>query len=192
MKKKLKNLSVSLRLLLVGVAIFSIAYTLSIGLIGQTLWEDSAEGSLIKHNGEIIGSELIGQEFDEPEFFHGRPSSINYNAMNSGSQNLGPQNPELENRTENSLKNLLKNYNSEIEVPASLITESGSALDPHITVRSAVFQIPRVSANTGITEEKLRSLVEEHSEDKLLGLYGLKRINVLKLNLEVKKLMEGE
>lgn len=190
MKEKLKDLSISVRLLLVGVAIFSIAYTLSIGLVGQALWEDSAEGSLIKQNGEVVGSELIGQEFDGPKFFHGRPSYVRYDAMKSGSQNLGPLNTKLENRVEILLEDILKSYDTEIEVPATLVTESGSALDPHITVQSALFQIPRISRNTGVSEEKLRSLVEKYSEGKLLGIYGLKRINVLKINLELDRLME--
>ncbi|MBS3815046.1 MAG: potassium-transporting ATPase subunit KdpC [Hadesarchaea archaeon] len=190
MKGKIKNLSVSLRILIIGIVIFSIAYSGIIGVIGQTLWENQADGSLIKSEGEVIGSKLIGQNFDESKYFYGRPSSIDYNAMKSGSQNLGPNNPELTERVQKTLEKISENWNSDNKVPSALVTESGSALDPHITFNSAVFQIPRVSKNTGISKEKLRSLVENHSEEKLLGLFGMKRVNVLKLNLKVKRLME--
>lgn len=262
MREKLEDLSISIRLLIIGVVIFSLAYSGIIGIIGQTIWNDEAEGSLIRRDGEVVGSELIGQNFEGPEYFHGRPSSINYDAMESGSQNLGPQDEilfevnyenhrndlergtlsgdireefeeidrslpadaevvylgenkwrikeggetlysirtddeklefyrrsKLARRVENSLSDISEEYENEI-VPADFVTESGSALDPHITVRSALFQIPRVSRNPGISQEELRSLVENLSKDKLFGLYGMKHINVLKLNLEVNELME--
>lgn len=264
MKGKLNNLSTAVRLLIIGVLIFSIAYSGIIGIVGQTLWNEKAEGSLIKENGEIVGSELIGQNFDDPQFFHGRTSSIDYNAMKSGSQNLAPQEEilfqvkyenyrddlesgilpddirekfeqidrslpkdvkvvylgenkwrikengetlysirtdgeelefyrrsKLARRVENSLEHISNTYENET-VPADFVTESGSALDPHITVRSAVFQIPRVSRNTGIPEDNLRSIVEKYSQEKLLGLYGMKRVNVLNLNLKVKRIMEED
>ena len=266
MKEIFEDLSVSVRLLIVGIIIFSVVYTLSIGAVGQALWNDSADGSMIEQNGEIVGSKLIGQEFDGPEFFHGRPSSIDYNAMESSSQNLAPQigtvfnieneeiraslNPgpvseELERKfmeedhalPQNSIieedggRWIVTSDNEELyfiqedeekldvykksvlakrvqrileeiyenrpenapdidSVPSVLVTESGSALDPHITVEAAIFQIPRVSQHTGISEQKLESLIEEYSKEKLLNLYGMKRINVLKLNLEVHRLME--
>lgn len=262
MKEKIKDLSVSLRLLILGVVIFSILYSGIIGIVGQALWGNQADGSLVRRDGEIVGSELIGQEFTGPEYFHGRPSSIDYDAMKSGSQNLAPQigalfsneqdgiidslnqetiPPELENEFEDQgyplpgdavvvkqgennwmiesgeeelytiegvaerlkvykkselakrVEDLLEEFSGEYEnnkVPGTLVTESGSALDPHITVRAAKFQIPRVSQNTGISEQKLRSLVEKYSKDKLLGLYGLKRVNVMKLNIEVERMME--
>lgn len=264
MEAKLKDLSIALRLLALGVLIFSLAYSGIIGIIGQALWGHEAEGSLIRNEeGEVIGSELIGQEFTSPEYFHGRPSSIDYNAMKSGSQNLGPQEDilftvenenyrekldlgvlpndirenfeeigrslpegakvvkmrenewrirgeeedlysirtgdnelefyrrsELARRVENLLEDISSKYDNEM-VPTDLVTESGSALDPHITVRSALFQIPRVHDHTGIPKENLRALIEKHSKDKLFGLYGLKRVNVLKLNREIKRIMEG-
>ncbi len=191
MKGKLKDLSTSLRLLVIGFVIFSLAYSGIIGLIGQAIWDSEAEGSLIKHDGKVVGSELIGQDFEDNSLFHGRVSSIDYDATRSGSQNLGPvENSGLENRVREDLIEYSNKYENKSEIPADLITESGSALDPHITVKSALFQVPRVARNTPLSEEELKSLVREHSEDKLLGLYGLKRINVLRLNLELKTLME--
>ena len=200
MNGKIKDLSISLRLLIVGVVIFCILYSGVIGIVGEALWNSQAEGSLLRQNGEVVGSELIGQEFAEPEYFHGRPSSIDYNAMKSGSQNLAPvENSGLENRVRLLLENMSDNYEQGSEIPAVLVTESGSALDPHITVQAAVFQVPRVarhvSEETSMTEgeaqEALYSKVEELEKGKALGVYGLKRINVLKLNLEVENMMGG-
>lgn len=190
MKEKLENLSVAIRLVLVGLVIFSIMYPVSLGLLGK-IWDDSAGGSLIYYENEVVGSKLIGQDFDDPRYFHGRPSSIDYDAMKSGSKNLSPQNPELSNRVRVDLEKLSK-YLENGKVPAVLITESGSALDPHITTQSAIFQIPRISQNTGIPEKKLKSLIEEYAEGPFLGIYGLERVNVLRLNIELKKLMEGQ
>ncbi|KXA93304.1 hypothetical protein AKJ66_02270, partial [candidate division MSBL1 archaeon SCGC-AAA259E22] len=191
MKEKLKNLSIAIRLLILGVVIFSLAYSGIIGIIGQTLWTNSADGSLIRQEGEIIGSQLIGQKFENPKLFHGRPSSINYNATQSGSQNLAPNNPILTDRVKKTLNKISENRTIDnLTVPPDLVTESGSALDPHITTRSALFQIPRISKNTGIPEDKLRTIVEKYSQDKLLGLYGIQRVNILELNLEIKKIIE--
>lgn len=200
MKGKMKDLSISLRLLIVGVVIFCILYSGVIGMVGQALWNNKADGSLVKQDGEVVGSELIGQEFTEPEYFHGRFSSIDYNAMKSGSQNLAPvENSGLENRVRSLLENIPDNYEQGSEIPSVLVTESGSALDPHITVQAAVFQVPRVAHHvaeeTSMTEEEaqeaLYSKIEELKEDRALGLYGMKRINVLKLNLEVENMMGG-
>ncbi|MFP4005544.1 MAG: K(+)-transporting ATPase subunit C [Candidatus Hadarchaeia archaeon] len=193
MKNKLKDLSVSIRLLLLALVVFSLAYSGIIGMIGQAIWSGEAEGSLVREDGKVVGSELIGQEFNGPEYFHSRPSSIGYDALRSGSQNLGPvENSGLESRVEDDLENISNYYGFPITVPSDFVTESGSALDPHITVRSAMFQIPRVSSESNIPEEKLESLVEKYSEDKLLGIYGTKRVNVLNLNLEIYKMMEED
>ncbi len=190
MNEKLKNLSVAVRLIIVGIIIFSIAYPLSVGLVGQ-IWSDSRQGSLVEYENEIVGSKLIGQDFDDSRYFHGRPSSIDYDARKSGSKNLGPQNPELTERVREILEEISENSEN-LEVPSDLVTESGSALDPHITVNSAMLQIPRVSKNTGVSESKLKDLIEKHTEDPLLGMFGLKRVNVLLLNIDVKRLMDGD
>lgn len=190
MNKNLENLSVAVRLVVVGILIFSIAYPLMVGIFGQ-VWSNSARGSLIRYENEIVGSDLIGQDFDDPRFFHGRPSSIDYNAMKSGSRNLGPNNPVLAERVRKTLEKISENRRIDnLIVPSILVTESGSALDPHITVISAMFQVLRVSQNTGISKERLRFLIKKRAEEPLLGIYGLRRVNVLQLNIEVKKLLE--
>ncbi len=192
MKEKIEDMSVALRLILVGVLIFSIIYPIAVFAGGQ-IWRNSAKGSPINYKNEIMGSELIGQDFDDPRLFHGRPSSINYNAMKSGGRNLAPNNPILENRVRKILKNIVQNRESEnLNVPSVLVTESGSALDSHITYRAAIFQIPRISDETGISEDRLKALVEKHTKSQLLGIYGLKRVNVVKLNIALLKMWEGE
>lgn len=187
MNEKLKNLTTAVRLLIVGILIFSIAYPTIVGIAGQ-IWSNSAKGSMIQPENEIVGSKLIGQDFDNPKFFHCRPSSIDYNAMKSGSKNLSPRNPELVQRVELFLENISVSSEN-MRVPSVLVTESGSALDPHITVEAAMFQIPRISRNTGISEDELESLVKEYTKEPLLGVYGLRRVNVLQLNIELKKLI---
>lgn len=189
MTGKLSDLSISIRLLILGVVIFSVAYSATIGVLGQALWHEEAGGSLVESEGDVVGSELIGQEFDDPRYFHSRPSSIEYDARQSGSQNLGPTNPELSERVRNDLEEMNDTAYGD-EVPSVLVTESGSALDPHITVRSAMYQIPRISNNTGISKQQLRSLLRDHTEEKLLGVYGMKKVNVLKLNIEIKSMIE--
>lgn len=188
MKEKLKDLSTAIRLLIIGIIIFSIIYPITVGVFGQ-IWKNSAKGSLTQSYNKTVGSELIGQKFDNSMFFHGRPSSIDYNAAVSGSRNLSPQNPVLENRVENILKNTSLENN---KIPSVLVTESASALDPHITVRSAMVQVPRVSVNTGISKGRLKALVKKHSKGPLLGIYGLNRVNVLELNIELKELLKED
>lgn len=188
MKLELEDLSVAIRLVIVGIVIFSIAYPLVVGLAGQ-IWRNNAQGSIIEYNGQAVGSKLIGQDFDDPRFFHSRPSSIDYDAMKSGSSNLGPNNPELRERVEKILGKLSENGDN-MKVPSDLVTESGSALDPHITYRSAILQVPRIAKHTDIPEDELRDMVERHSEDPLLGIYGRKRVNVLLLNIEIMSRME--
>jgi len=192
MTGKFTDLATSVRLVILGVVIFSVAYSGSIGLVGQTIWNEKATGSLIQSDGETVGSELIGQDFDESTYFHGRPSSIEYDAMRSGSQNLAPNNPIVGERVRDDLTGLTEsNYRdgAYIEVPAVLLTESGSGLDPHITVESALFQIPRIANETGISERRLRSVVREHTEEKLLGVFGTRKVNVLRLNIALLRIL---
>lgn len=192
MNTKLENLSTAVRLVLVGIVIFSVIYPVLVGVGGQ-IWSNSVEGSPVRYENEIVGSELIGQDFENSMLFHGRPSSIDYNAMKSGSQNLAPHNPALSERVRRILKGISKSQEGDnLIVPSVLVTESGSALDPHITYRSAMFQVPRISKNTGIPENRLKTLVENHTMAPILGLYGLKRVNVLKLNIGLLELLEEE
>lgn len=180
-------INISLRLIGVSLLIFSIIYPLLTGGIGQ-IWQQAARGSLVEIEGEAAGSRVIGQQFDSPYFFHGRPSSIAYDASRSGSANLGPVNPELRERVSESLQEIAQWNKIEGKIiPADLVTESGSALDPHISLDSALLQIPRVAEAAGASEEEIREIVMEKIEPLLLGLYGQKRVNVLELNIAIRK-----
>ena len=140
----------------------------------------------------MVGSELIGQNFTRPQYFHGRVSSIEYNGAGSGGNNYAPSNPDLIDRTKASIE-AWKENNPDVpvsKVPMDLVTNSASGLDPHISPQAANIQIPRISKLTGITEAELIQLVEEHTEGRDLGVFGEPRVNVLKLNLALAELLD--
>jgi K+-transporting ATPase ATPase C chain len=184
--------------------VFIVALTLLTGLVyplaitgfAQVLFPAQANGSMIVKDGSIIGSELIGQVFADDKYFHGRPSATNtpdpkdptktvdapYNAANSGGSNLGPTNKALIDRVKGDLDKL-KQENGAAPVPIDLVTTTGGGLDPHITPAAAFFQLPRVARARGMPEERVRELVNQHTERRTLGLLGEPRVNVLTLNL---------
>ncbi|WP_141432247.1 potassium-transporting ATPase subunit KdpC [Bacillus sp. 03113] len=170
-----------------------LAYPLAATGIAQVIMPEKADGSLIyndKH--EAIGSELIGQNFTDQKFFQGRVSSIENNGAGSGSNNYAPSNQDMINRTKDSIE-AWKTANPDTpisEVPIDLVTNSGSGLDPHISPESASAQVSRISNITGIEQKRLEELIKEHTEGKELGLFGEERVNVLKLNLDLMKIMK--
>lgn len=183
----------AVRFSLVLIVVCGIIYPLASTGLAQLLFPSQANGSLVKNGeGNVVGSELIGQSFTDPKFFQGRVSSIEYNAEGSGSNNFAPSNPELIKRIQASIGDWTAN-NSDVPVrllPIDLITNSGSGLDPHITPKAAEVQIPRIGGLTGINDEKLHKLVEEATQGRDLGVFGEPRVNVLKLNLALQKEME--
>lgn len=174
------------RLSAIFIILCGIVYPLASTAIAQALMPSQANGSLLKDRaGQVVGSELIGQSFNNPSLFHGRVSSIEYNAAGSGSNNYGPSNPDMLQRTTDFI-NQWKTDNPDVpvaELPIDLITNSGSGLDPHISPAAAAVQIPRISNLTGIPAEQLEALVEEYTEGRDLGVFGEERVNVLKLNM---------
>ncbi|MCG7318874.1 MULTISPECIES: potassium-transporting ATPase subunit KdpC [Brevibacillus] len=178
----LKNIRVSLVLLL----ICGVIYPLLMTGIAQALMPAQADGSLITDaTGKVVGSKLIGQTFTNPKYFSGRVSSIEYNAAGSGSNNYAPSNPELVERTKKDVTAFLA-ANPTIEqvaIPADLVTNSASGLDPHITPEAARVQVPRIAALRNLTTDQLNQLISKHTEDRSLGLFGEKRVNVLELNM---------
>lgn len=179
------------RLSAVFIIVCGLIYPLASTGLAQLLMPGRANGSLVSSStGHVVGSELIGQQFENPALFQSRVSSIAYKAEASGSNNYGPSNPAMLQRTKDSIEQW-KTANPNVPVsklPVDLVTNSGSGLDPHITPASARVQIPRISAITGISQEQLERLVTSHTEGRDLGLFGEARVNVLKLNMDLQEL----
>ncbi|WP_334074795.1 potassium-transporting ATPase subunit KdpC [Paenibacillus sp. A14] len=181
---------IALRVALLFIILCGIVYPLVSTGLAQLLFPHQANGSLLKDkDGSVVGSELIGQSFTDPSYFQGRVSSIDYKAEASGSNNYAPSNPDMLARTKASIDQWRRdNPDVPIEqLPLALVTNSGSGLDPHITPQSALVQVPRISKLTGISAAELETLVGEYTEDRDLGVFGDKRVNVLKLNLALKE-----
>lgn len=191
MAEKHSLLAPVVRLTGVLVVLCGLIYPAVVTGVAQVTMKDQAEGSLLYNGeGEVIGSKLIGQNFQNPKYFHGRVSSIEYKAEGSGSNNYAPSNPDLLQRTEESMENWKKENPSVpiTEVPMDLVTNSASGLDPHISPEAAYAQVDRVAKEANIPEEKLKELIALHTEGRTLGLYGEERVNVLQLNIEIQKL----
>lgn len=200
MKRLFNKLKTPFKLSLVMFVICGLIYpTLMIGL-SQVIFPHQANGSLIEMDGKVIGSELVGQDFTDERLFHCRPSAVNYNTFtqnekesneqvlpSSGSENLASSNPKLEKRINDDVEEFLQE-NPTIkreDIPADIITASGSGLDPHISVDAANVQIDRVSKNTHISKDVLKKLIKDNTENKLFGIFGEEKVNVLQLNLSL-------
>ncbi len=165
-----------------------VAYPLCVTAIAQLVFPTQANGSLIVRDGKVVGSELIGQQFSQPEFFWGRLSAtapVAYNAAASSGSNLGPSNPDLLKAAQQRADELLKYDVPSKNIPVDLLTASGSGLDPHISPAGAEFQVPRVAKARNMPVEKLRELVHAATEGRQLGVLGEPRVNVLRLNLSL-------
>jgi len=184
--------------------ITGLIYPLAITGIAQVLFPYQANGSMIERDGKVVGSELIGQEFDSDKYFHGRLSATTapdpkdptktvaapYNAANSGASNLAPSNKALIDRVQADIAKLQKE-NPGTPVPIDLVTTSASGLDPEVSPEAALFQVPRIAKARKLPEDRLRQLVDDATEGRFLGLLGEPRVNVLKLNIALDRLAPG-
>jgi len=176
--------------------ITGLVYPLAITGIAGVLFPYKAQGSLIRRGDTVVGSALIGQQFASERYFHGRPSATTtpdpadasknvpapYNAANSGGSNLGPSNKALIERVQGDI-DTLKKENASDPIPPDLVTTSASGIDPDISPAAALFQAPRVAKARNMPENRVRQLVNEHTEARFLGLLGEPRVNVLALNM---------
>ena len=177
----------SLRMLVVMSALTGVIYPLVVTGIAKVAFPRAAHGSLIEADGKTLGSDLIGQPFDDPKYFWSRPSATSpqpYNGMSSSGSNQGPRNPALADAVKDRIKALRDaDPGNTSAVPVDLITASGSGLDPHISVAATEYQLPRVSKARALAVEQVRRLVAENTEGRTLGVLGEPRVNVLKLNI---------
>lgn len=188
----MNDLKVSIRLFVILTILTGVIYPLIVTLVGQATMRDQANGSLIRRNGQIVGSRLIGQSFSETWYFWGRPSATSehpYNASASSGSNLGPTNPELEKQITARVRLLKENHpKGDQAVPTDLATSSGSGLDPDISIEAARYQIERVAEARGVSAVNIRGLVEQKVLRRQWGILGEPRIRVLELNLELDRL----
>lgn len=202
MSSVLKGIKKPLLVTLVLLLICGLAYPLLLTGLSQLIFPNQANGSLIMANGHAVGSKIVGQDFTDSKFMKCRPSAVNYNTytqkdktdgtytgIGSGSKNYGPTNPDLVKRVKDDIATFLK-ANPSIKkenIPTDLLTASGSGLDPHISPASAAVQIPALVKTTGLSQEKLETIVKDNTQGKVLGIFGEETVNVLKVNLEIAK-----
>jgi K+-transporting ATPase ATPase C chain len=192
----LREIRPAIFVLLALTIITGLIYPLAMTAVAGVLFPHQAEGSLLERDGKVVGSSLIGQEFKDDKYFHGRPSATltadpsdstktvpaPYNAANSSGSNLGPTSKALADRVKDDVEKL-KAENSSQAVPVDLVTTSASGLDPDISPEAALFQVPRIAKARSLPEDRLRALVAQTTQGRLIGLLGETRVNVLALNM---------
>lgn len=184
-----KNLLISIKLTLVLIIFTAVLYPLLISFVGKAT-PGGGKGETISVNGKVVGYSRVGQKFTEDNYFWGRPSAVDYNAAGSAGSNKSPSNPDYLAVVQARIDTFLV-HNPGVtkeQIPADLVTASGSGLDPHISVEAATIQIARIAKLRNIPADKLQALVNEHSEGPYLGMFGPSRVHVLKLNIALDEL----
>jgi K+-transporting ATPase ATPase C chain len=179
----------SLKLTMVLLVLCSVIYPLFIMAVGK-LSPGNGDGETVSVNGKVVGYAIVGQKFTDDKYFNTRPSAVDYNAAGSSGANKGPTNPEYLKTIQDRIDTFLV-HNPGVDkkdIPAELVTASGSGEDPDLSPVAAKIQIKRISAIRHIDENKLNSLVDEHIDGALLGLFGPSKVNVLKLNIALDKM----
>jgi len=183
-----KNLLISLKLTLVMLILCSVLYPLLIAGVGKAA-PGGGKGETLSVNGKVVGYRLIGQKFTEDKYFWSRPSAVDYNAAGSAGSNKGPSNPDYLKIVQDRIDTFLV-HNPGIkkeEIPADIVTASGSGLDPDISPASAYVQVKRIASVRGLSEENVKTLVDDHITKPFLGM-GPSKVNVLKLNIALDEL----
>ncbi len=184
-----KNLLISLKLTLVMIVLCAVLYPLLIAGIGKAA-PGGGKGETVSVNGKVVGYEKIGQKFTEDKYFWGRPSAVDYNAAGSAGSNKGPSNPDYLQVVKDRIDSFLV-HNPGVtkeEIPAEMVTASGSGLDPDISPAGAYIQVKRIADVRSLPEEKIKALVGEHIQKPLAGMFGPSKVNVLKLNIALDNL----
>ena len=181
------NLLPALRMLVILSVLTGVAYPMVVTGVAQLAFPRAANGSLVPADGKTVGSELIGQPFDDPKYFWSRPSATSpqpYNGMASSGSNQGARNPALADAVKDRIKALRDaDPDNTAAVPVDLITASGSGLDPHISIAAAEYQATRVAKARGLPPEQVRALIAQNTQGRTFGILGEPRVNVLTLNL---------
>jgi K+-transporting ATPase ATPase C chain len=168
-------------------------YHLGLWAIGRVVFPAQAEGSLIRRpDGTVVGSRLVAQKFARPEYFHSRPSGVDYNAASTGGTNYGPSNPDHLKAVQERLDGVItEDAVTAGSVPSELVTASGGGLDPHLPPNAAELQAPRVAKARNVSVDRVRELIARHTEPPTFGFLGRPRVNVLELNLALDETLPG-
>jgi K+-transporting ATPase ATPase C chain len=185
----MRNVVRALRAVVVLALLTGLAYPLVITGIAQLTMADKADGSLVRADGRVVGSSSIGQLWDGEEWFHGRPSAVDYDASTSSGSNLGPSSQELSDLIAERVAAIIELERPYVpgltaaDIPVDLVTASASGLDPHISPQAAELQAPRIAEVRGLSLDRVLALIEEHTQGRGLGFLGQEHVNVLELNL---------
>jgi potassium-transporting ATPase KdpC subunit len=183
----IKQIGTSVRITIVSVILLGLIYPIAMTGIAQVIFPRQANGSLVQRDGKVVGSDIIGQLWTKPQYFHGRPSAAGkngYDPTSTGGTNYGPSSKKLIDSTKATIAALKKeNPNATVPIPMDLVTSSGSGIDPDISPEAAYYQAPRVAAARRIDVKTVDGLIAQHIQGRTFGILGEPRVNVLELNL---------